>query len=37
MIVPFIALMVVFLIVIYFISKNAKQKDKGNRPDSTTA
>jgi len=31
MIVPFIALVVVILVVIYFITKNAKNKDVGNK------
>ena len=30
MIIPFVALIAVVLIIIFFISSNAKKKDKGN-------
>lgn len=32
MVVPFIALVVVIIIVMVFIVRNSKTKDKGNRP-----
>jgi hypothetical protein len=36
MIVPFIALIAVIVLIAMFIGKNAKNKDKGNRPQSNT-
>jgi hypothetical protein len=32
MLIPFIALIVVFAIIIFFVVKNSKEKDKGNTP-----
>jgi hypothetical protein len=32
MIIPFIALLVVLIVIVAFISSNAKKKDKGNIP-----
>ena len=32
MVVPFIALVVVILVVIFFVARNVKNKDVGNRP-----